>query len=62
MADALRAGSAAITLIGMGPEGVVPHVHQAGDTYDKMDPEIMARAYDFAWTFIRALDDKLAGD
>lgn len=56
MADALRAGVPAITLIGMGPHREVPYVHQVADTYDKMDPEVMARAYAFAWTFVQALD------
>jgi hypothetical protein len=56
MADALRAGVPAITLVGMGPEGEVPYVHQVHDTYDKMEPEVMRRAYAFAWTFIQALD------
>jgi hypothetical protein len=55
-ADALRAGVPAITLVGMGRRGEVPYVHQVHDTYDKMDPEVMGRAYAFAWTYIQALD------
>ncbi len=56
MADALRAGVPAITLVGMGPRGEVPYVHQVHDTVDKMDPEVMGRAYAFAWAYIQALD------
>jgi Zn-dependent M28 family amino/carboxypeptidase len=56
MADALRAGVPAITLVGMGPRGEVPYVHQVHDTYDKMDPEVMGRAFAFAWAYIQALD------
>jgi hypothetical protein len=56
MADALRAGVPAITLIGTGPRGEIPYVHQVEDTADKMDPEVMGRAYAFAWAFIQALD------
>jgi hypothetical protein len=56
MADALRVGIPAITLDGMGPKGEMPYWHQAKDTYDKMDPEVMARAYEFTWEYIRALD------
>jgi Zn-dependent M28 family amino/carboxypeptidase len=60
MADALRVGIPAITLIGMGPNGEMPYWHQVEDTYDKMDQEVMARAYEFTWEYIRAIDSILA--
>lgn len=56
MADALRAGIPAISFIGMGPRGESPYWHQVGDTFDKMDPEVMERAYAFVWAFVQALD------
>ncbi len=56
MADALRARVPAITLGGAVGRGERTYYHQLQDTYDKMDPEVMARAYAFAWTFIKALD------
>jgi hypothetical protein len=56
MADALRAGIPAITFMGMGPRGELPYWHQVGDTFDKMDPEVMERAYAFIWAFTQALD------
>jgi len=56
MADALRVGIQAITLDGMGPNGEMPYWHQVEDTYDKMDPEVMARAYEFTWEYIAAID------
>jgi hypothetical protein len=56
MADALRAGIPAITLMGMGPRGETPYWHQVEDTFDKMDPEVMERAYAFAWALIQTLD------
>jgi hypothetical protein len=56
MSDALRVGIPAITLNGMGPKGEMPYWHQAGDTVDKMDPEVMARAYQFTWAYITELD------
>ena len=56
MADALRVGIPAITLNGIGPKGEMPYWHQAEDTYDKMDPEVMSRAYTFTWEYIKALD------
>jgi hypothetical protein len=34
----------------------MPYWHQVGDTVDKLDPEVMGRAYDFAWTYLQALD------
>jgi len=59
MADALRVGVPAITLIGAEPDGALPYWHQRADTVDKMKPEVLARAYAMTWTIVRALD---AGD
>lgn len=58
MADALRVGIPAVTLDGMSRDGEAPYWHQVEDTYDKMDPEVMARAYEFTWEFITAIDSK----
>ncbi len=58
MADALRLGIPAITLTGMTPDGNAPYWHQVEDTYDKIDPEVLARAYAFTLAFIRALDER----
>jgi hypothetical protein len=62
MADALRAGVPAITISGQGPNGEMPYWHQIEDTVDKLDTEVMGRAYSFAWAFIRALDARTQGD
>jgi hypothetical protein len=63
MADALRLGIPAITFIGIGPDGVPigyqgPELywHRIDDTYDKIDHEVLNRAYAFTWAFIQALD------
>jgi len=56
MADALLAGWPAITIGGIGPNGELPYWHQVGDTFDKMDPEVMDRAYAFVWSYIQELD------
>ena len=56
MADALRAGIPAMAFMGLGPNGETPYWHQVGDTADKLDPEVMERAYAFVWAFSRALD------
>jgi hypothetical protein len=61
MADALHAHVPAITLAGVSPEGAAPYCHQAGDTYDKIDPTVLERTYQFAWAMIRALDQDLRG-
>jgi hypothetical protein len=57
MADAVRANVPAITLFGLTRDGVAPYWHQVGDTFDKMDPDVMQRA----WDFTRALIDKIDG-
>lgn len=68
MADALRLGIPALTLIGIGPAGTPigysgPRLywHQVDDTPDKMDRAVLSRAYALTHHFIRALDDQSAG-
>jgi hypothetical protein len=61
MADALRAGVPAITISGQGPDGEMPYWHQVEDTVDKLDPEVMGRAYAFAWAFLQVLDPRSSG-
>ncbi len=56
MADALRAGVPALTLIGMGPGGEMTYWHQVGDTVDKIDPQVLERAYAFTWALMQSLD------
>jgi hypothetical protein len=56
MDDALLAGVPAITIGGADPQGGIPYWHQVEDTVDKMDVEVMARAYAFIWSFLRNLD------
>ncbi|GAB4476308.1 MAG: M28 family peptidase [Anaerolineae bacterium] len=57
MADALRAGVPAITFIGADEHNNAPYWHQSIDTVDKMDADVMKRAYAMTWAFIRALDE-----
>ncbi|MBN1344377.1 MAG: M28 family peptidase [Phycisphaerae bacterium] len=56
MADALRAGVPAITICGITRDGRLPYWHQPGDTVDKMNPEVLARAYAFTWAYLQAID------
>lgn len=62
MADALRVGVPAITLVGMGKDGEMAYWHQVEDTYDKMDPEVMGRAYEYTWAYLTAIDSSLPGN
>jgi len=55
MADSLRAKVPAICLFGVRQNGEIPYWHQVGDTFDKMDPEVMERT----WAFTRALVDEI---
>ncbi len=61
MADALRLRIPAITLSGWGPHGEAPWWHMVADTVDKMDAEVLERAFAFTTAYIRALDDRAAG-
>jgi len=54
--DSVNAGIPAITLMGMTRDNQAPHWHRMTDTHDKMDPEVMARAYAFAWEMLRGID------
>ncbi len=56
MADALRLGIPAITIGGQTRAGDLPHWHQVGDTIDKMEPDVLGRAYAFTSAFIAAVD------
>ncbi len=56
MADALRAKVPAITITGTTPEGVSPYWHQEADTFDKMDPLCMLKAWEMTRAMIEAID------
>ena len=58
MADALRAKVPALTLTGMTKDGTSPYWHQLADTFDKMDPVVMERAWDMTQAMIRRLDNE----
>lgn len=57
MADAVRFKVPAIAFNGMTRDGVTPYWHQIGDTFDKMEPEVMERT----WNFVTALIERLDG-
>ena len=58
MADALRARVPAITISGMGEGMGESYWHQVEDTYDKIDPQVLGRAYAFTWSFLQELDTR----
>ncbi len=61
MADALRMGIPAITIGGQTEAGDLPYWHAVGDTFDKMDPEILGRAYALTAEFIAGLGERAGG-
>jgi hypothetical protein len=56
MADAVRFKVPAIALGGITRDGVLPYWHQRQDTFDKMDPEVMARTWAMTLALIREID------
>jgi hypothetical protein len=54
--DAVRFKVPAITLFGLKPDGEAPFWHQRQDTFDKMDPDVMERTWEFAWAMIQEID------
>jgi len=58
MADALRLGIPAITLMGLTRQGGAPFWHQPEDTVEVIDAQVLGRAYEFTWAYLRALDSQ----
>jgi len=56
LSDAVRFQVPAITLFGLKPDGEAPYWHQRQDTFDKMDPDVMERTWEFTWQMIREID------
>jgi hypothetical protein len=56
MADAIRNKVPAITITGTRKDGVSPYWHQKGDTFDKMDRDVMDRAWELTTTLIARID------
>lgn len=56
MADCIRFNVPALTLFGLTPDGDAPYWHQIEDTFDKMDPQVMARTYAMALALIQEID------
>ncbi len=61
MADALRLGIPAITLMGLTARGEAPYWHQPQDTGDKIDGEVLHRTYAFTREYLRRLDAQAGG-
>ncbi len=58
LSDAVRYKVPALTLGGMKKNGEVPFWHQKQDTFDKIGPEFLERAWEMTW----ALVQKIGGD
>ncbi len=56
LSDAVRFKVPAITLFGLKPDGEAPFWHQRGDTFDKMDPDVMERTWEFAQALVQEID------
>jgi hypothetical protein len=56
MADAVRFKVPAIALGGITRDGVLPYWHQRQDTFDRMNPEVMARAWEMSLALILEID------
>jgi len=56
MADCVRFKVPAITLFGLDRQGKAPFWHQAGDTFDRMDPIVMENTRAMTWAMIESLD------
>ena len=56
LSDAVRFKVPAITLLGMGRDGVAPYWHQRQDTFDKIDPGVLERTWKFVWALVNAID------
>lgn len=60
MADWLRFKVPAISIFGLKPDGEAPYWHQAGDTFDKINPSVLQDTYSLVWQVIQCLDQEAA--
>ncbi len=58
MADAIRHNIPAISLFGLTKGGEAPFWHQIGDTFDKMNPQVMENVWSLTMAFIRKIDQE----
>ncbi len=58
MADCVRFKVPAISIFGLKPDGEAPYWHQAGDTFDKMNPAVLRDTYQLVWQAIQCLDQE----
>jgi VIT1/CCC1 family predicted Fe2+/Mn2+ transporter len=56
LSDAVRFKVPAICLFGLKPDGEAPYWHQRSDTFDKMDPQVMERTWEFTWQMVQQVD------
>lgn len=56
LSDAVRFKVPAITLFGLKPDGGAPYWHQPQDTFDKMDPDVLERTWEFTWALVQEID------
>ena len=55
LSDAVRSKVPAIALGGIKKNGEVPFWHQMQDTFDKISPECLERAWEMTWTLIKEI-------
>jgi hypothetical protein len=58
MADALRCKIPAITITGVTRDGGWPYWHQVGDTFDKMNADMMEKSWNLTRHMIDRLDEE----
>jgi len=58
MSDALRCKIPAITITGVTRDGGLPYWHQLADTFDKMNPPDMEKAWNMTQAMIKCLDSE----
>jgi Zn-dependent M28 family amino/carboxypeptidase len=56
LSDAVRFKVPAITMFGLTPTGGAPHWHQPSDTFDKMNPDVLERTWEFTQALVHAID------
>jgi hypothetical protein len=57
LADCKRFGVPAMTFFGLKPDGEAPYWHQVGDTFDKINPQVLEHTYEMTRELIRVIDE-----
>jgi hypothetical protein len=52
----IKSGLRTLTFVNLTPDGVLPYWHRPDDTFENVDPDVLARTQEFLWELLQRLD------